>query len=48
MKYRFQFSKVSCKILINKDTLLDLCQNCFYDTDRPVGMLCSYGLMLMS
>lgn len=32
---------------IDENSLLNLCQNCFYDADRTVGLLCSCGLMLM-
>lgn len=46
--YGFLFGKTSHKRVINDDTLLGLCQNCFYDADRIVGILCSYGLMLMN
>ena len=48
MWYGFLFDKTSHKRVINEDTLLSLCQNCFYDADRIVGILCSYGLMLMN
>jgi len=46
--YGLLFGKTSHKRVINDDTLLGLCQNCFYDADRIVGILCSYGLMLMN
>ena len=46
--YGFLFGKTSHTRVINEDILLGLCQNCFYDADRTVGILCSYGLMLMN
>ena len=47
MWYNFLFNKAFHERELNDDTLLNLCQNCFYDADRIVGFLCSYGLILM-
>lgn len=32
---------------IDENCLLNLCQNCFYDADRIIGILCGYGLIEM-
>lgn len=46
--YGFLFDKTSHNGVINDNALLHLCQNCFYDADRIVGILCGYGLMEMN
>ena len=33
--------------VIDENCLLNLCQNCFYDADRIIGILCGYGLIEM-
>lgn len=48
MWYSFFFCAESCKISVDDDALFYLCQNCFYDAERTIGILCSYGLMEMN
>lgn len=44
----FLFNKRTQRKVINEDTIFNLCQNCFYDADRAVGMMCCYTLTVMN
>ena len=48
MWYVFLFGTKSPEGTIAEETLFALCRDCFYDADRTVGGLCSYGLMIMN
>jgi len=41
----FLFGRKTLGDPMDDDTLSELCCNCFYDSDRVMGILCSYGMM---
>jgi lantibiotic modifying enzyme len=48
MWYRLLFNKNPQNRKIDEGDFYKLCQNCFYDADRSVGMLCCYALTIMN
>ncbi len=46
--YNVLLGNETVECLVDEKYLDVLCRNCFYDADRVVGILCSYGLMLMN
>lgn len=48
MWYSILFGNEVAEGAVDERNLNILCRNCFYDADRVVGILCSYGLMLMN